>query len=242
MNNQHFFPQKLAIGSHFCNRKQEQKHLAANIEAVRPSLIISPRRYGKTSLGMSVIRRLNLPHSHIDLFPLMNLTEIEQAIINGLAEILSATETNLQKAIALVSQLFADLNISFKVNNANIEIDHLSAPAGTSRMLHDALQQVDKQLAKKNLKAVLFLDEFQRLGQFDGAERVEGVLRNIAQQSTHLCFLFSGSNRHLLSKIFEDSKRPFFKLCDKIALGRISAADFSAFILKSSVEIVARPT
>ena len=57
---QHHFPQKLAMGGNFCNRVQEQCHLRDNIIGARPSLIISPRRYGKTSLGLYIVNKLSI--------------------------------------------------------------------------------------------------------------------------------------------------------------------------------------
>lgn len=44
------FRQKLALGSNFCNRVAEQAQLESHITGVRPTLIMSPCRYGKTSL------------------------------------------------------------------------------------------------------------------------------------------------------------------------------------------------
>lgn len=45
MNIEEWFPQKLALGENFCNRVEEQKHLQGNIHGIRPTLIMSPRRY-----------------------------------------------------------------------------------------------------------------------------------------------------------------------------------------------------
>jgi AAA+ ATPase superfamily predicted ATPase len=50
-----YFPTHLALGHAFCNRKQELKQLRYNIEGINPVLIMSPRRYGKTSLALNTL-------------------------------------------------------------------------------------------------------------------------------------------------------------------------------------------
>ena len=117
------FPQKLALGQYFCNREKERQYLAKNIQRVRNTLIVSPRRYGKTSLGITVIRELNLPYAHIDLFPFRDIAEVEAEIINGAAAIIAATENSTEKAMKVVVHFFSELNLSFKIIQSRIEID-----------------------------------------------------------------------------------------------------------------------
>lgn len=73
----------------------------------------------------------------------------------------------------------------------------------------------------KNLSAVLFLDEVQEIGEIAEGKGIEGALRHVAQETKHLSFVFSGSNRHLLANMFYDKARPLYKLCDRIILDRI---------------------
>ena len=70
-----FFPQGLATGNNFCNREEEQIHLANNIRSARPTLIISPRRYGKTSLVIFVLECLHIPFTHTTKFSLSSAAQ-----------------------------------------------------------------------------------------------------------------------------------------------------------------------
>ena len=56
-----YFPTKLAKGAAFCNRKAELKRLKTNIEMTNPALIVSSRRYGKTSLCLHTFSHIKLP-------------------------------------------------------------------------------------------------------------------------------------------------------------------------------------
>ena len=62
------FPLSIASGEAFCNRVDETSRLVRCIENRRPVLLVSPRRYGKTSLALHAIQRNKLPYAHIDFF------------------------------------------------------------------------------------------------------------------------------------------------------------------------------
>ena len=53
-----YFPLGLAEGRAFCNRDDEREKLIANIELNRSTMVTSPRRYGKTSLVLYVLKHL----------------------------------------------------------------------------------------------------------------------------------------------------------------------------------------
>ena len=92
-----------------------------------------------------------------------------------------------------------------------------------------------KNKEKTNKKLVLFFDEFQCLGEVAPDHGMEGVLRQVAQLTKSISFIFSGSNRHLLNQLFEDRKRPFYKLCERITLDRIAELDYSRHIQNTAL-------
>lgn len=63
-----FFPLSIAEGQAFCNRVEEISQLKYCIEHLRPVLLVSPRRYGKTSLALHAISQLQLPYVQFDFF------------------------------------------------------------------------------------------------------------------------------------------------------------------------------
>lgn len=57
------------------------------------------------------------------------------------------------------------------------------------------LERLELLAQKYEQKLVLFFDEFQRLSEVSKDHAIESILRQIAQQSQGLVFIFSGSNR-----------------------------------------------
>src|SRR3990167_643207 len=94
-----YFPTKLAKGLAFCNRQAELNRLKYNIETVNPALIISPRRYGKTSLALRAFELLNWPYVQVDLYKAFSEEDIEKFILNGIGILLGKLEKTPKKLI-----------------------------------------------------------------------------------------------------------------------------------------------
>lgn len=77
MNNRSQFPLSVATDEAFCNRTDELGKLQLFIDQQRPVLLVSPRRYGKTSLAIRAIESSELPYVHIDLFSAVDEQDIE---------------------------------------------------------------------------------------------------------------------------------------------------------------------
>ena len=77
---------------------------------------------------------------------------------------------------------------------------------------------------------MLVIDEFQQIAEIDSSHAIEGAIRHVAQQTKALSFVFLGSERTLLAQMFEDRSRPLYRLCARMELGRIAAADYEVFI------------
>ena len=230
LENNIFFPQGLALGENFCNRATERDVLIENINSARPTLVMSPRRYGKTSLVRYALDNLKLPFSHLDLFSELNELEVQNTILNAVGDALYSLESTPKKALNSVTDFFADLTVSFKFVNAQVSIDFAKPKKTPAKTILETLKKLDDTLKSKKKKIVLFFDEFQRLSQIAESAAIEGALRHIAQESKHIVFIFSGSHRNLLSAMFDDRTKPLYKLCDRITLDRISQTDYLPFI------------
>lgn len=241
MDESEFFPRGLALGDHFCNRVEEQKRLSSNIKSTTATLIVSPRRYGKTSLALTVLHNHKIPYAYIDLYAEMDEDGISNTILGGIGDILYRLESGPKKAIKAVTDFFAGLSISFSFKGAEVKVEFPGARKSPAKLVLTALKGLDALLQKKKKKIVLFLDEFQRLNEVSESVTIEGALRHVAQQSRNICFIFSGSNRHMLNKMFEDRTRPFYNLCDKISLERIAAGDYRPFIQSRAQEKWSKP-
>jgi transcription termination factor Rho len=103
---ENYFPQGLDEGEAFCNRLAERKRLATNIRANQHTLLMAPRRYGKTSLVNYVAKEIDMPFSEVDLFVAIDAERIEQQVLKGIKEIIGMVSTSVQNAVKLLSDYF----------------------------------------------------------------------------------------------------------------------------------------
>jgi hypothetical protein len=225
-----YFPQSLASGKSFCNRVREQAELLENIQASRATLIASPRRYGKTSLAMQCIAKSKLPYAHFDFLSAVSTHDVERIIMSGVGKLLSRIEKGPRKVLKLATDFFAGLSIKLSSDALGLSVDIQRKEQDPAANILSVLERVDKLAEKYKVKIVLLFDEFQRVYEVSDDYAIESVIRQVAQSSHNLSFIFSGSNRHLLDLMFSDKNRPFYKLCDRMALARISCKDYKKYI------------
>lgn len=231
-----YFPTYLAFGKAFCNREQETKRLLNNIESQVPTLIMSPRRYGKTSLALNSLKKLKQAYTHIDFYKELSEEGIEKAIMNGIGGLIGKLELRPKQLLKLASDFFADMEIKVVFEKAGLSLDFTRTKKSHSGNISLALEKLQSLAQKKRQKVVLFMDEFQVVGEITKNHSIEAAIRHMAQQPNNISYIFSGSNRRLLYEMFYDKKRPFYKLCDSIILDRISKYDYEQHLQKISLE------
>jgi uncharacterized protein len=225
-----YFPLSLALGKAFCNRKTELQLLKNNLIESRPSLIVSPRRYGKTSLAVNAISQIKLTHTIFDFLSAINESDVEKIILKGAGHLINAVEKGPKKALKIATDLFAGLSIKLSLDTLGLSIEINKKSEEPAANILKILERIEKLAEKYNKKLVLFFDEFQRVYEISENQSIESVIRQMAQQSRRLSFIFSGSNRHLLYQMFNDRNRPFYKLCDRITLERIGEREYELYL------------
>lgn len=230
------FPLGIAKGKYFCNRVAETKQLLRNINNCTHTVLISPRRYGKTSLAYKAIHESKLPNARIDLYMTTSSTDIQKAILSGVDNILSQVSSSAELLLGLIKDFIKLLKPSFEAGNKGLKIKLEASERATSAAnICEALQILDAVLKKKSMKAVLLMDEFQEVQIVAPNQGIEGAIRHVAQETQNLTLIFSGSHRHLLSSMFNKKNQPLYKLCDEIHLERISEKDYTPFLKKFSL-------
>ena len=227
------FPLGIAKNEYFCNRVAESAHLIRNIQSCTHTVIISPRRYGKTSLAYRAINQCGLPYVKIDLYMATDHRDIERAIIKGVNGIIAQVTGVTDKILNSIKNYIRTIKPTLEMSTDGMKLVlEPSTHANAQENICEALQILNAILEKKEQKAVLLIDEFQEVERVAKNKGIEGAIRHIAQETQHFAIIFSGSKRHLLTSMFNDRNKPLYRLCDEIALERISDNDYCDFVNK----------
>ncbi len=227
-----YFPLGIAKGDAFCNRIKERERLASNIKKGRHTLITSPRRYGKSSLALFVLAELGLPYERVDLFVAVNSKTVEEQILKGVNKLLNKISNTHEQTIHFIKNYIKKLKLQWMIGTDGINISLIpNKDSDSVNVILEALLVLENLLSEKKIRAVFFIDEFQEIGVLED-RGIEGAIRHVAQESKNISFIFSGSNRHILSNMFDSRKSPLYMLCDRISIERIAEEDYIHFINK----------
>ena len=227
MKIRHLFPLGKAYGKAFCNRTLETKKLIGNIDNGKHTFLVAPRRYGKSSLCEHVFTQINFPWSKIDFHLALKEKDAERILIKGIIDLIGKAIGPVDKFLHVIKNNAKKLQPKFILGADAMKLElAISDESSPAENIAEALLILEKLLKEKNKQAVLLLDEFQEIGAMDNGRSIEGAIRHVAQETQQLAIIFCGSNPHLLKAMFEDDRRPLYKLCRKIVLDRIDALHY----------------
>lgn len=237
-----YFPLGKAYGEAFCNRVEETKWLVGNINNSKHSLLIAPRRYGKSSLAENAIARTKIPSIKINFHLCTTEEEVSQIIINNVNKLIAQSIGPIENIINSIKKYVSNLNpkISFGEDIATLELvpkQHINQ----SVIISETLLLLEKLLLEHNKKAIIFFDEFQEIGKITKNSSIEGAIRTAAQEMQQVSIIFSGSIRTLLLRMFNDEQRPLYKLCRKLTLERIAESHYQKHINAFAIKTWGKP-
>jgi len=235
MNPRHYFPLGKASGAAFCNRVEETQKLIGNFKNGKHTLLSAPRRYGKSSLCERAFELTTIPSAKLDFHLAVSDKDVERIIINGVIELVGKTIGAVEKLSAVLRKYTKRLKPKFGVGGKYFHLElAIADDSSPAENIAEALLLLEKLLQEKNKQAILLFDEFQEIGQLKKGRGIEGAIRHVGQDTQKLSFIFSGSNPHVLKNMFEDERRPLYKLCRKLMLGSISDVHYKEHLNKAS--------
>ena len=225
---------KLATGPNFTNRKEELLRLEQNIISGTNSILISPRRWGKSSLVLcatnNAIRKDNsIRVVIIDLFNIRSEEEFYKVLME---EVLKSVSGKLDDTVQFVKTFMKQWmpKITFSPDSTqefSLGLDWKELKKQPDEILNLA----EKIAALKNYKIVICLDEFQNIGYFEDPLAFQKKLRSHWQTHKHVSYCLYGSKRHMLMEVFTSQSMPFYKFGDLLFLEKIKSEHWQKFII-----------
>ncbi len=111
-----YFPQGIATDNAFCNREFERAAIKASIESHEHTVLIAPRRYGKSSLIAQALKEHNFPGISIDLFFVLTQAEVTNIITESVSKIISDLLPKTKSAAQKLLDSIMALNPKLTVN------------------------------------------------------------------------------------------------------------------------------
>lgn len=219
-------------GEAFCDREAEQAALGRDLRDGEKLFLISPRRYGKTSLLQRVLATLRAQKVltvYVDLYRASSLEEFIRLYCSAIA---AACDTPLDKLVHFFREVLPRLRPQLSLDADGVPSVEI-APTLTPKHLHQALEEVvdlpHRIGQKKRRPVAVVLDEFQEIAHLEG-EMAERTMRSFIQHHRGVGYVFSGSKKHLLEQMVRGANRAFYKMGKILYLDKIPRAAFAPFL------------
>ena len=225
---------RIADDLNFTDREDEVALLTQNFKNLINTIIISPRRWGKTSLVNKCARLLSEESKDIlvcqvDIFNCRTEEQFYTAYANALMRISTSA---WEEFVAGVKKYLSRMapTVSLSEGSQNYELS-FGISFKDNRLSYDEILDLPQQIAKdKGKKIIVCIDEFQNINEYEDSLAFQRKLRAHWQTHTSVCYCLYGSKRHMLLSIFNDYSMPFYKFGDILFLQKIERKDWAAFI------------
>lgn len=220
----------------YTNRENEAHRLKQNLLGGINTILISPRRWGKSSLVERVLIDINKSEKScktvlLDLFTVNNEVEFFELFTR---EVIKSTSTKWEDWLNDTKRFLANLVPTVHVG-VNPHLDFtIRYEHGKVREFADDILNLPEKIAKeKGIRLAICLDEFQNLTNLVDYEPLEKKMRAVWQRQKLVSYCLFGSKRHMLENIFNNPSKPFYRFGDLMLLPKISEESWVKFIQTS---------
>ena len=218
----------------FVDREVELDRLGRDLAAGQKVFLISPRRYGKSSLVRQALRSAARGGA-LTVEVQVSSYSSYVAFLEGYARALASAETRLERARSWLREVLSGVRpeVRLEPDESGRNQIAVSFPAvRTDRDISHLAQQVfslpGRIVDVRRRRMAIALDEFQGIAAFNGGS-VEHTLRAAVQQQRQVGYVFSGSEPALMERMLGRS-RPFYKAGPVMRLQKIPPDRFAKFI------------
>jgi hypothetical protein len=218
----------------FVDRVDELRRLVADLAAGQKVFLISPRRYGKSSLIRRALAAMSRRGALIVEVTVSSCSSYV-AFLEAYARAIATAGTERRHARAWIVEAMRSARPEVRDGPGDSPLGALTVSFPTVRSDRDVSRLAQEVFAlparladARGRKVVVALDEFQAIAGFNGGS-VEHAMRAAVQHQRDVGYVFAGSEPSLMERML-GPKRPFYKAGPVIRLDRIPGDEFAAFI------------
>jgi uncharacterized protein len=239
----------------FVNRVDELDRLVGDLAAGQKVFLISPRRYGKSSLVRQALAAMTRRGS-LTVDVTVSSFSSYVAFLEGYARALIAAESQWDRARTWLREVIRSTRAEIRyatsitpgaptprsgsagtpsaplrpdtVGSLTVSFPSVKSDRDVSRLAQEVFALPQRLAEARKRKVVVALDEFQAIAGFDGGS-VENAMRAAVQHQREVGYVFAGSEPSLMERML-GPRRPFYKAGPVMRLDKIAPEEFAAFI------------
>lgn len=207
--------------SFFTDRRIELQQIKSVLNSENHLILISPRRFGKTSLVVKALQESERKHIMLNL---QSVVSVEDFASRLLKEVFKIYKFEKLKYMIKNFRVVPTLSINPMTDGVDVAIQ----PMVDSRVMIEDVFSLLQMLATEDDRLIVVFDEFQEIKSID--KNLDRLLRSIIQLHKNINYLFLGSQESMMREIFEKKKSPFFHFGQLLNLDKIPYEDFKLYL------------
>lgn len=229
MNNPFVFGE-IVDDENFVNRTTELRQLVRDLADGQKVFLLSPRRFGKSSLVSMALLKLKKRHLRTVSLTVSSYSSYAQFLEKFAEKVLRAAgpwERVKDWVTRFGRQVKPDINYNMTSGEVTLSLSK-GASFDPEPIAPEVFALPGELTRNAEFRMAICLDEFQQISQFNGRS-VENVIRNQVQQQRQVGYVFAGSQPSLMQEMLS-AAGPFHKAGPQMFLDKIDAADWEEFI------------
>src|SRR5256885_678567 len=199
----------------FVDRVDELDRLVGDLAAAQKVFLISPRRYGKSSLIRHALAAM-ARRGALTIDVTVSSFSSYVSFLEGYARALLAAEAKWDRARTWLRDAIQSARAEIRyapghapLGDLTVSFPSVRSERDISRLAQDVFALPARLAEARSRKVVVALDEFQAIGGFNGGS-VEHAMRAAVQHQREVGYVFAGSEPSLMERML-GPKRPFYK-------------------------------
>jgi len=206
---------------YFTDRVEEVKYIHQFIQGPNHLILISPRRFGKSSVVAKAIGESGRKSITVNLQQVVSVADMAAKILREFFKV---------HPLERVRHLITHFRIipTITTNALTRTMDVSFQPGVDATMLLEDVMDLMEKAHNETDRLIVVLDEFQEILELDS--RLDKKLRAIMQKQKHINYILLGSQESMMTEIFEKKKSPFYHFGELMRLGKLPRNDFHNYL------------
>ena len=206
---------------YFTDRVEEVAYITQFVNSPNHLVLISPRRFGKSSLVAKAVRQSGRKHMTVNLQQVTSVADMSAKLLKEFFKV-----HPLERVRHLITHFRVIPTVSTNPITGSMDVSFQPGVDGML-LIEDVLTLIEKAHTSQD-RMIVVLDEFQEI--CDLAPKFDKQLRSIMQQQQHINYILLGSQESMMTEIFENKKSPFYHFGELMRLRKLPHEDFYNFL------------
>ena len=206
---------------YFTDRVEEVAYIEQFVKSANHLVLISPRRFGKSSVIAKAVKQTGRKHITVNLQQATSVSDLSAKLLKEFFKV-----HPMERVRHLITHFRVIPMISTNPLTGSIDVSFQPGVDGVM-LIEDVLTLIEKAHSEQD-RMIVVLDEFQEIR--DLAPKLDKQLRSIMQKQKNINYILLGSQESMMTDIFENKKSPFYHFGELMRLAKLPRDDFHQYL------------